>query len=218
MRANDLILPGLLLVALGGCQSMPLLQSPIAPPLPPAAPQVTVYQCEGERVTIRMAEEVMDLWWAHLPLERPLRLRPEVGGAETHYVGEALRVSIKGRRAVLTGADGVRRCQVESERRPWAEAWLRGVDFRAVGQEPDWQLELTEGGDVVIVSALGSQVARWPTAPSILIDGGWRRELEGLRIDWLDRPCEDVMSGVRHAATVRLVRGGETLQGCGERL
>jgi putative lipoprotein len=218
MRTLALLCVGLALPLLAACDSLPLLRDPIAPPLPPVAPQVAVYDCEGQPLTVRSDEQAMELWWAQTPRSAPLRLVAAPGASGVRYAGAGISFRSEGDRARIEGPGEDRRCRLLSERRPWREAWLRGVDFRAVGQEPGWQLELTEGGETVLIRDYGAHRERWTTPPATAIEHGWRREVEGLRIDWLVQDCEDLMSGQRYPARVRLLRDGETLQGCGERL
>ena len=44
----------------------------------------------------------------------------------------------------------------------WEDAKLRGVDFRAVGNEPGWHLELTAGEKVVFVGDYGTTRQEFP--------------------------------------------------------
>ena len=37
----------------------------------------------------------------------------------------------------------------------WHEAKLRGVLFRAIGQEPGWLLEITDGSEILLVTGYG---------------------------------------------------------------
>jgi membrane-bound inhibitor of C-type lysozyme len=203
---------------LSACASIPLLRAPIAPPLPPAAPQVAVYDCEGELITVRMDEAALALWPAGTPRSDPLQLAADPAASGARYVGDGLQFWSKGDRALYRQNEVERRCRLRHEQRPWREAWLRGVDARAVGQEPPWLIEITEGGELLLITDYGARQERWPTPPAVPTAQGWRREAEGLRLDWEDRPCEDLMSGQAHGAQVRVHREGLTLHGCGERL
>lgn len=203
---------------LSACASIPLLGAPIAPPLPPAAPQVAVYDCEGARITVRMDESVLLLWRPETPRSDPLQLAADAAASGVRYAGDGVQFWSKGDRALYRQDGEERRCRLRNEQRPWREAWLRGVDFRAVGQEPAWLLEIVEGGETLLITDYGARQERWPTPTAVPTAQGWQREAEGLRLDWEDRPCEDLMSGQAHRAQVRVHREGVTLNGCGERL
>lgn len=203
---------------LSACASIPRPGAPIAPPLPPAAPQVAVYDCEGESITVRLDEAVVSLWLEGTPRDQPLQLVADVAASGARYVGDGRQFWSKGDRALYRHNEVERRCRLRHEQRPWREAWLRGVDARAVGQEPPWLLEITDGGEMLLITDYGARQERWPTPPAVPTVQGWQREVEGLRLDWDDRPCEDLMSGQPHPARVRIHRDGQTLHGCGERL
>ena len=53
----------------------------------------------------------------------------------------------------------------------WHQAKLRGVAFRAVGQEPGWLLEITDGSEIIIVSNYGQNRAVYLYAePTVYVD------------------------------------------------
>jgi uncharacterized membrane protein len=103
----------------------------------------------------------------------------------------------------------------------WHAAKLRGVAFRAIGQEPGWLLEITNGEEILIVTNYGQdkeshpyvepqvdQAARKTVYPvndstSVLIEG---------------EPCTDSMSGESFRTTVTVTLGGKAYAGCGRAL
>jgi uncharacterized membrane protein len=107
---------------------------------------------------------------------------------------------------------------------PWEAARARGVDFRAVGNEPGWFLELDDGVQIVLVSDYGRRRAEAP-APEPTVDEA-AREITfstaargtSLVVTLSPGPCEDTMSGESFDTTVTVRYGGETLQGCGRAL
>jgi len=103
----------------------------------------------------------------------------------------------------------------------WHKAKLRGVAFRAIGQEPGWLLEITNGEEILLVTDYGKNKKSYPyiepredkTArktvfqvndnTSVLIEGN---------------PCSDTMSGESFEVTVTVTQGEKTLKGCGRAL
>jgi putative lipoprotein len=107
---------------------------------------------------------------------------------------------------------------------PWEAAAARGVDFRAVGNEPGWFLELEDGVQIVLFTDYGRRRYTLP-APEPEVDEAARRvtfrtESRGDRLvlTLAPGPCEDTMSGEVFDTTVTVTIAGETLHGCGRAL
>ncbi len=104
----------------------------------------------------------------------------------------------------------------------WHAAKLRGVTFRAVGQEPGWLLEITKGQGILLVTDYGEQRFEWPYVEP-RVDAEERRtefileahdtvlEIRGVR-------CHDSMSGEAFEVTVTIRQHDRELQGCGRAL
>jgi len=91
--------------------------------------------------------------------------------------------------------------------------------FRAVGQEPGWHLRIRPGEHMRFVHDYGAGEVVTPV-PNPRRDGSrviYRVVTESgeLRVEIVDEPCRDVMSGERFASTVRVTYDGETFNGCG---
>lgn len=102
----------------------------------------------------------------------------------------------------------------------WDEARAAGVDFRAVGQEPGWMLDIYTQTRMRLVWDYGENTADFPlTAPNTTQEGATHYEtmLNGRTLSVTIRrsPCQDAMSGEAYPATVEIVVDGRTLQGCG---
>ena len=103
----------------------------------------------------------------------------------------------------------------------WHAAKLRGVAFRAIGQEPGWLLEIKNGEEILIVTDYGQKrsVFAWVepvedrAARSTLfeLDAGASVLIEG-------EPCTDSMSGEQFETTVTVETGSRSLKGCGRAL
>ena len=103
---------------------------------------------------------------------------------------------------------------------PWDGARAAGVDFRAVGQEPGWIMDIYAGGVLKIVWAYGENYAAFAvTQPANAPEGvtRWEGSSDGRTIAVTIRraPCQDAMSGEAYPSTVEVAIDQETLRGCG---
>ena len=103
---------------------------------------------------------------------------------------------------------------------PWDGAREAGVDFRAVGQEPGWMVDIYSQDRIVALMDYGQSIATFPRPePAYPQEGAIVYETEAggrsLSITIRRFPCQDVMSGEDYPATVEVVLDGRTLQGCG---
>jgi uncharacterized membrane protein len=117
--------------------------------------------------------------------------------------------------------DPVAREQELAKNNVWHKAKLRGVAFRAIGQEPGWLLEIKNGEEILLVTDYGKNRSAYPyvdpqedkaarqtvfqlnDATSVLIEG---------------KPCSDTMSGESFEVTVTVTQDGKKLKGCGRAL
>ena len=105
---------------------------------------------------------------------------------------------------------------------PWEAAKERGIEFRALGQEPGWYLEIDDGTSMRLVYDYAEREAITPV-PDPTVEGGTttydaKTEAHHLRVVIEERPCSDVMSGQRFPRTVTVSIDGRTLMGCGQEL
>jgi heat shock protein HslJ/uncharacterized membrane protein len=103
---------------------------------------------------------------------------------------------------------------------PWERARLRGVEFRAVGQEPGWVVEIDQGRTLLYNGDYGDTRLLVPApAPTAAATGAAvytaSTALGDLVVDISETDCADTMSGERFTHTVSVVLAGRTLQGCG---
>jgi heat shock protein HslJ/uncharacterized membrane protein len=110
---------------------------------------------------------------------------------------------------------------------PWNGVFfevVRGRDFRAVGQEPGWQLEIRMGSEMRFTYDYGKGSAVTPAARAQLDAKTGTRTFhattgsDDLRVEIVPVACEDSMSGRAFAATVTVTLNGRTFRGCGESL
>lgn len=107
---------------------------------------------------------------------------------------------------------------------PWDGVFFgleRDHDFRAVGQEPGWQLEIRKGKEIRFRYGCGLRRATTPApAPEIDAASGTRvyqavTEANNLRVIIEPAECTDVMSGERFENTVSVTLNGKKHHGCG---
>src|SRR5262245_43152435 len=110
---------------------------------------------------------------------------------------------------------------------PWDGVFFaleRDHDYRGVGQEPGWQLEIRQGDEMRFTYDYGKGTAVTPAGRGDLdARTGTRsfRSLAGandLRVEIVPVSCSDAMSGRAFPATVTVTLNGRTFRGCGEPL
>ncbi len=102
----------------------------------------------------------------------------------------------------------------------WEHARAAGVDFRGIGQEPGWLLDVYTQNYIVLDWDYGEKREIFPLPePTYPVQGATRyearTEAHALTITIRRFPCQDTMSGEAFPATVELDIDGRTLEGCG---
>jgi uncharacterized membrane protein len=132
--------------------------------------------------------------------------------------------------AVLVSACGETQQTQESEKvfdessinDVWHKAKLRGVAFRAIGQEPGWLLEITNGIEILLVTDYGEHRTSYPYVEPIVHQEERRTEFitgdDGTIVEIRGVPCRDSMSGEEFEVSVTIKQTDRELQGCGRAL
>ncbi len=102
----------------------------------------------------------------------------------------------------------------------WENARAAGIDFRGVGQEPGWIVDIYLDGRIKLIWDYGEASAEFPpSAPTYPQEGATRYAAQGngrtLAVTIRRFPCQDAMSGQDYPTTVEVVIDGRTLNGCG---
>ncbi len=104
----------------------------------------------------------------------------------------------------------------------WHRAKLRGVAFRAIGQEPGWLLEITNGTEILLVTDYGQNRNSYPCIDPVAYQGERRTQyvLEGygIIVEIRGQHCADVMSGEKFEVSVSIIMTDRQLEGCGRAL
>lgn len=106
---------------------------------------------------------------------------------------------------------------------PWEVARRRGVDFRAIGQEPGWLLEIDDEKQIYLLADYGEKKVTVPfTPPQRNADGTVSYDASSAtrRLTILIRElvCHDVMSGEEMTHTVTVTLDSTAYHGCGRDL
>jgi len=104
----------------------------------------------------------------------------------------------------------------------WHQAKLRGVAFRAIGQEPGWLLEIKNGAEIVLVTDYGSKRLVMPYVEPVVYPEERRTQyvLEAYEtmVEISGEPCTDSMSDEKFEVSVTLRQADSELLGCGRAL
>lgn len=177
-----------------------------------------VYQCErDERFVVRVEADSVRLHRELLSTTLP-QTRAASG---TRYSAGGMTFWSRGLEARLeTPADTLVACRGTPASTPWEVSRLLGYDFRAVGQEPGWVVEvdldrrmhvLAEYGAVEFFTREPEMQAPAPGTTTYLADSP-----EGVVVlEVRSEPCQDIMSGEAFPKSVTLRLGGEEYEGCG---
>ena len=131
----------------------------------------------------------------------------------------------KGEEALLeTDENSHRNCRNNRRKAIWEDAKLNGIDFRAVGNEPGWHLEIRTGDKIVFVGDYGQSRYQFAT-PEPKVDQRSRTTTYEVQeaghravIEIDGRSCGDTMSDETFEATVTVTLDGKKYRGCGRAL
>lgn len=178
-----------------------------------------VYECNGYEFVASLSAGAMALWLQ----DRYVVLAQVSSESGTEYEKDDVSFWSKGDEAMLTVAgQSYQNCHLAPARVPWEDARRRGVEFRGVGNEPGWYLEIQSGRQLLFVGDYGSQRVLVPDAGEERV--GPARVYHGadaahdLRVEIVDEPCADTMSGEMFPSRVAVTLNSIVYQGCGQTL
>lgn len=227
-----LLLAGCLLFLIAGCSSNNSGEETTAQSLSErtathpqfdtvAADRVFGYQC-GDSLGV-ISYGITDSTWLFLP-DTTLKMSRQKSASGLKYKANNHLYWTKGDEALLQLPKGsLMSCQLQPKQQSWAVAKLRGIDFRAMGQEPGWILEITEGEQIKYIGNYGQDTVYTPAPePKVQTSGKtiYRAETKAhsLSIQIRDSSCTDAMNGAQFPATVHIQINGEKYKGCGKKL
>ena len=203
------------MILLTACSSTLPTQTPAEPTLI----QTYVFKCGDKFNFVARIED--NKAWLFLPGET----------IETYKVTDTLYRSLEaslrldGNKGSLESFQGnYENCRNIQRQAVWEHAKLNGADFRAIGNEPGWHLEIHSQSKIVLVTNYGSEQYEFdlpePEADTTASTTLYKVNQDGqeLSLTILGEPCSDSMSGERFESSVEVVFNGQTLQGCGRAL
>ena len=181
-----------------------------------------VYECSnGFTFTARLDHENAYLF---LP-DKTVRLIHVPSASGVKYSNDLITFWSKGEEALLDiGGTIYRNCKNNRKKAIWEDAKLNGIDFRAVGNEPGWYLEINTGDTIRFFSNYGQDRYEF-AAPKPKIDKQARittymthNDANTLTVVIHGRSCRDSMSGESFASSVTVILDNTKFQGCGRAL
>lgn len=178
-----------------------------------------VYDCNGYDFTARLGPGEMAVW---LP-DRYVILSQVRSASGTKYVEGDIEFWSKGDEAILNvGNQQHLNCALVPWRVPWEDARRRGVEFRAVGNEPGWSLEIQGDKHLLFLGDYGMRRIIMPN-PGVQLQGNVRRyhavtESADLQVEIIEEPCFDTMSAEPFSSQVTVTLNTDIFYGCGRDL
>lgn len=218
LNTRAALLASVLLSACAGQADEPERAADFHPDSRPLA-KTLVYECTGIEFISRLGPGEMALWLD----ERYLVLSQVRAASGTRYEEGEVMFWSKGDEAMLE-VDGVRYsdCRLNPARVPWEDARRRGVSFRALGNEPGWQLEVGQQDTLLFVGDYGARRLLFADVDITGKDGlrhyRARSGADSIAVSASETPCNDSMSGEHFPYTVEVQLNGRSLFGCGRTL
>lgn len=192
---------------------------PLADETTRTVPRTLVYECNGLRFTARTGPGEIALWlpdrYVVLPQVRAASgARYEDGGVLFWSKGDGALLTVDGQ-----AFEGCRLLEAEA---PWEDARRRGVDLRAVGESPDWTLEIQRDRHALFVEGGGMRRAVF-ASPRVEGDGGVMHVTAGegdstLRVEAAPGDCRLGEAAALLPLQVSVTVGGRLYTGCGRLL
>ena len=207
----------LLLLLLCACSTTPS-KAPTAPSFKATA-QTFVFSCRDTLEFVVRTDNKEA--WLFLP-SGTLQL-PYTGAGS--YRNEQTHFQINEQEASLENS-GVKHLGCKNDRRQaiWEHAKLNGADYRAVGNEPGWDLEVHSQKSIILTTDYGSTRHEF-TVPKPEIDKTnritrYHAKESGHELSFIIsvESCLDSMSGEKFDSKATVTLDGKTLQGCGRAL
>lgn len=113
-----------------------------------------------------------------------------------------------------------RNCRINHRESIWQAAKLRGVDYRAVGQEPPWTLEISNRDHLQIFIGYERTMHSFtlPKPESDIASRTTRYNTADVQLTITGDKCHDSMSGEAFESSVQVTVANNTYRGCGRAL
>lgn len=150
-----------------------------------------------------------------------VRLHAVPSATPLRYAQDNVQLVIEGDQGRLfEPGKGTVACRNDPQRAVWEHAKLDGVDFRGIGNEPPWVLEIREQSRMVLITEYGAnRIERLLPQPSNdTIRETTRWDTGDLQVEITADICPDTMSGEIFSSRVVVSWQGRVLRGCGRPL
>jgi uncharacterized membrane protein len=181
-----------------------------------------VFECSDKFSYVARIEG--DTAWLFLP-QKTVNLHQVPSGSGVKFSDGQITHWTKGDEALLqTSAATYRNCMNNRAEAIWEHAKLNGVDFRAVGNEPGWYLEIRNTDKTLFVGNYGEFRVEFPTPDPYTIQEKrrtmYQSHVDGKKILVVieERQCRDTMSGESFSVAVDVTIDQKTYRGCGRAL
>lgn len=184
--------------------------------------QTYVFECPDDFSFVARTEA--DKAWLFLP-GATIDLVQDQSASGTKYTNGSVNFWRNNNEAVIeSGKIKHTGCKNNRARAIWEHAKLNGVDFRALGNEPGWYMEITNKQDILLVTDYGQQTYQFTSA--IIRSEPHDRTTRyyaysngnSVEIVIIGIPCQDSMSGEAFSAAVTVLINNKRYMGCGKAL
>ena len=208
----------MLLTGCGSSASPPQEATTPKAPAPASKPPIVArFDCDTLALTATFHEDRVVI---EVPEQRPLTLPEAVSASGARYSDGTDTFWNNGREATFERHGHTEMCR--ERREPWQEAADRGVDFRAVGEEPGWFLEIDNEKQIrVVYDYAEHQLVAPVTSPAMkgsTVFYDMMVDSQRVLITIEEVPCNDAMSGESFPRSVAVTIGTRTLRGCGREI
>jgi putative lipoprotein len=187
-----------------------------------------VYRCDGEAAVIVVT---IDGDRGHLfsrQVSQPLRRQADgvtFAGTDVSYHPDRPPDLAPAQTAAITIAGrALANCSNDPRAAVWEAAKLRGVSYRAIGQEPPWLLEIDRDNGFLLTIGYADSSHRLPYSEPVYDTqqrtSRFRSQAQGERIviTVTAESCRDSMSGETFSSRVEIEWREQLLRGCGRAL
>lgn len=184
--------------------------------------QTYVYECEsGDSIVVNIKNQSA---WVFLP-GNTVQLSPVPEALGEKYSDGSITYQRQGEEAIIeTPEKKYGHCRNNRQKAIWEDAKLRGVDFRATGNEPGWYMEISQATHILLVTDYGQQRDEFASAPPVsnqvkrTTSYQAKNETQQLSVVLEGQECIDTMSGQRFQIRVTVSLNDKEYRGCGQAL
>ena len=196
-----------------------LLAACAAPVAPVPLSRTFVYNCNNDLEFVACIEQ--DNAWLFLP-EKTVQLFLVSSGSGAKYSNDEFIFWSRGEEALFEApGNKIYECVNDRARAVWEQAKFAGVAFRAVGNEPGWELKITPGGELIFITDYGEKQYSWPT-PEPVTDQQKKQTVYtaassqgNIEVVLRLGPCADTMADITYETEVTVTLNGKKYPGCG---